>query len=151
MNEKLTNKKYYLKLICIKEIFYCFSLYSFFFQILSSKYTNIIHNTTVASDIDRRLFMFVLIVWWLRVCTRTSKVIFIFGYCHLTIWHKWPVFIVTRTTLTYVGWMNTEEDLSQVDNDAINSSEIVVDDPSLFDGNSDTLVPITKVSTNTVR
>jgi hypothetical protein len=38
--------------------------------------------------------------------------------------------------------MNTEEDLSQFDNDAINSSEIVVDD---------TLVPITKVSTNTVR
>ncbi len=47
--------------------------------------------------------------------------------------------------------MNTEEDFSQVDNDAINSSEIVVDDPSLFDGNSDTLVPITKVSTNTVK
>jgi hypothetical protein len=47
--------------------------------------------------------------------------------------------------------MNTVEDLSQVVNDAINSREIIVDDPSLFDANSNTLVPITKLSTDKVR
>jgi hypothetical protein len=47
--------------------------------------------------------------------------------------------------------MNTVEDLSHVVNDATSSSEIIVDDPSLFDGNSNTLVPITTVSINTVR
>ncbi len=47
--------------------------------------------------------------------------------------------------------MNTLEDISQVVNDATSSNEIIVDDPSLFDANSNTLVPITKLSTETVR
>ncbi|CAF0928188.1 unnamed protein product [Rotaria sordida] len=47
--------------------------------------------------------------------------------------------------------MNTVANLSQVANDAISSHEIIVDDSSLFDANSSTLVPITKVSTNTIR
>jgi hypothetical protein len=47
--------------------------------------------------------------------------------------------------------MNTVEDISQVVNDATNSNEIIVDDPSLFDANSNTLVPITKLPTETVR
>ncbi|CAF3476232.1 unnamed protein product [Adineta steineri] len=47
--------------------------------------------------------------------------------------------------------MTREVDISQFDNNAINSNEIVIDDPSLFDGNSDTSIPITKISLNTIR
>jgi hypothetical protein len=47
--------------------------------------------------------------------------------------------------------MNTVEDLSQAVNDAIISSETIVDDPSLFDANSNTFAPITKLSIDTDR
>jgi hypothetical protein len=47
--------------------------------------------------------------------------------------------------------MNTVENLSQVVNDASSSTDIIVDDPSLFDTNSNTLVPISKDTTNTIR
>jgi hypothetical protein len=47
--------------------------------------------------------------------------------------------------------MNSVEDLSQVVNDATNSSEIIVDDPTLFDGSSNNLAPLTNVSIDTVR
>ncbi|UJR28817.1 hypothetical protein I4U23_010041 [Adineta vaga] len=55
------------------------------------------------------------------------------------------------TSLTYVEWMNTEVDFSQIQNNAIHSNENIVDDPSLFDGNSDISIPITKISTDTIR
>jgi len=51
----------------------------------------------------------------------------------------------------YIGWMTTVDDSSQTVNDAISSNETIVDDPSLFDTNSNTLVPITKLSTDTFR
>jgi hypothetical protein len=47
--------------------------------------------------------------------------------------------------------MNTVEDLSQVGNDTIRTSEITVDDPSLFDVKRNIVVPITRLSTDTIR
>ncbi|CAF1614987.1 unnamed protein product [Adineta ricciae] len=47
--------------------------------------------------------------------------------------------------------MNTEEVSGQIQNDANHSNETVVDDPSLFDGNSDVSIPIRKVSGDTLR
>jgi hypothetical protein len=47
--------------------------------------------------------------------------------------------------------MNTVEDLSQVVNDTISTGDITVDDPSLFDTNRNRVVPIQRVSTDTIR
>ncbi|CAF1465384.1 unnamed protein product [Rotaria magnacalcarata] len=47
--------------------------------------------------------------------------------------------------------MNTVSNSSQVIHDANNSREIIIDDPLLFDNNSNKLPPIGKVSTTTIR
>lgn len=47
--------------------------------------------------------------------------------------------------------MNTVEDLSHVANQTIPTTEFHIDDPTFFDANRDTLVPITRLSTDPVR